>query len=197
MSIAIVSASSRSAGPWACRRPPTTSAPAGAVALVSVEDERLLAVIRRRTRPTTRPTGTGGRGRRCYGPARPAALPGAAADAQRTGSRARSGVGSRGGPRSPIRTRSAAPDLVERDFTASAPEPPVGRRFHVSALLGGRRLLQLRDRRVQRGCRRLAAGVPHAHRPGARRAADGARARASPAPTSELVAHSDAGSQYT
>ena len=57
----------------------------------------------------------------------------------------------------------------------------------------GVRVLRVRDRRVLADDRRLAAGRPHAHRPRARRAADGARARASPALTSQLVAHTDAG----
>ena len=46
MSIALASASSRSAGPWACRRPPTTSARRASALRASVEDERLLEVIR-------------------------------------------------------------------------------------------------------------------------------------------------------
>src|SRR3954471_3679351 len=45
MSIAAVSGSSRSAGSWACRRPPTTSAPAASAAR-AVEDERLVGRIR-------------------------------------------------------------------------------------------------------------------------------------------------------
>ena len=46
MSTAAASASSRSAGPWTCRRPPTTSAPAASGRSAIVEDERLLARIR-------------------------------------------------------------------------------------------------------------------------------------------------------
>ncbi len=38
-----------------------------------------------------------------------------------------------------------AADLVKRDFTAQAPDRVVGGRFHVSALLGRPRVLQLRD----------------------------------------------------
>ena len=45
-SIAAASASSRSAGPWACRRPPTTSAPPAQRSARAVEDERLLERIR-------------------------------------------------------------------------------------------------------------------------------------------------------
>ena len=67
------------------------------------------------------------------------------------------------------------PDLVERDFSAAAPEPALGRRLHLPALLGGRRVLRLRDRRLLPQGRRLAARLPHAHRPRPRRAADGAR----------------------
>src|SRR5207244_6070204 len=42
-------------------------------------------------------------------------------------------------------------------------------------LLGRRRLLRVRDRRVQQDGRRLAVRRAHAHRPRPRRAADGAR----------------------
>ena len=49
------------------------------------------------------------------------------------------------------------------------------RRFHLPALLGGRRLLLVRDRRLQPPDRRLAVRRPHAHRPRPRRAPDGAR----------------------
>ena len=89
------------------------------------------------------------------------------------------------------------PDLVERDFSAEAPKPALGRRLHLPALLGGRPVLLLRDRRLQPQGRRLAARLPHAHRPRARRAADGARRSASPAPTSSWWHHTDRGSQYT
>ncbi len=83
MSIAIASVSSRSAGPWACRRPPTISAPAASGAPATVEDERLLAVIRETHKaelrglrvPTDVEGAQTGRGDR-------AALPGAAADAR-------------------------------------------------------------------------------------------------------------------
>ena len=40
---------------------------------------------------------------------------------RRAGSGARSGAGSRGGPRTPTRRRGERPDLVERDFTAVGP----------------------------------------------------------------------------
>ena len=46
MRIAAASASSRSAGSWACRRPPTTSAPPAQRSARAVEDERLLERIR-------------------------------------------------------------------------------------------------------------------------------------------------------
>ena len=46
MSIAVASGSSRSAGPWACRRPRTTSEPPASAPRAQVEDERLLARIR-------------------------------------------------------------------------------------------------------------------------------------------------------
>jgi hypothetical protein len=69
-----------------------------------------------------------------------------------------------------------SPDLVRRDFTAEHPNQVVGRGFHVFALLGGRFVLQLRDRCVQPDARRLAVGVKHAQNAGARRSTDGARA---------------------
>ena len=45
-STAAASGSSRSAGPWACRRPPTTSAPPASARRARLEDERLLERIR-------------------------------------------------------------------------------------------------------------------------------------------------------
>ena len=51
------------------------------------------------------------------------------------------------------------PDLVKRDFTATAPTA-CGRRFHVSAHLGGARLLRVHHRRVLADDRRLAARHP-------------------------------------
>jgi putative transposase len=45
MSTAAASASSRSAGPWACRRPPTTSAQSGHRSARAIADERLLERI--------------------------------------------------------------------------------------------------------------------------------------------------------
>ena len=184
MSIAIASASSRSAGPWACRRPPTTTAPRGERSARTVEDERLLAVIRETHKANYEAYGY----RRTWKALRRAGETAPRCQVQRL-MRAHGiqGAKRRGKPwRTTTRTRPppGARDLVKRDFTASAPEPLVGRRFHVSALLGGRSSLQLRDRRVQPPDRRLAARGPHAHRPRARRAADGARDPASPALTS-------------
>ena len=87
-------------------------------------------------------------------------------------------------------------DLVERDFSRE----PAGRALvcglHLPALLGRRRLLRLRDRRLQPCDRRLAVRRAHAHRPRPRRAADGARSTRAGADVA-LVHHSDAGSQYT
>ena len=98
---------------------------------------------------------------------------------------------------SPTRTRQRRPDLVQRDFTAARARPAVGRGLHLSALLGGRGLLRVRDRRLQPPDRRLAVRVAHAHRPRPRRAADGAGDQRAPAPTSGSSHHTDAGSQYT
>jgi putative transposase len=66
------------------------------------------------------------------------------------------------------------PDLVNRDFTASAPNELWVADF-VSALLGGARVLQLRDRRVQPQDRGLAVRGPYAHHARARRATNGAQ----------------------
>ena len=65
-----------------------------------------------------------------------------------TGSRAPSAAASRGAPRSRPAARSGRPDLVQRDFTADAPERALGRRLHLPALLGGRRVLRVRHRRL-------------------------------------------------
>ena len=67
------------------------------------------------------------------------------------------------------------PDLVNRDFTARRPDRAVAGRSDLSALLGGPRVLQLRDRRLQPPRRGLAVRAPHAHHAGSRRVADGAR----------------------
>ena len=85
-------------------------------------------------------------------------------------------------------------DLVKRDFAASAPN-----RLWVSAIslicaAGGHCLLQLRDRCVLADDRGLAAGSEHAHHARARRAPDGVGADESLGHF-ELV-HMDAGSQY-
>ena len=66
-------------------------------------------------------------------------------------------------------------DLVERDFAASRPDELWFADFTYLRLLGRRRLLRLRDRRLQPRDRRLAVRSAHAHRPRPRRAADGAR----------------------
>ena len=158
MSIAIASGSSRSAGPWACRRPRTTSAPTGERSARAVEDERLLErdprdaqAQLRGLRVSADVEGAAARRR-----ARPA-LPGAAADGASTGSRARSGAASRGGRPSPTRRPRGARIWSSATSPPSAPNRLWVGGFHVSALLGGRRVLQLRDRRVQPDGRRLAA----------------------------------------
>jgi hypothetical protein len=74
----------------------------------------------------------------------------------------------------PDATATRSPDLVNRDFTADRPDALWGRRLHLPALLRGNGVLQLHHRRVQPARHRLAVRGPHAHRPRARRAADGA-----------------------
>jgi len=62
------------------------------------------------------------------------------------------------------------PDLVDRDFTAEAPNRLWVADFTHLRTLGRGGLLQLRDRRLLPQGRRLAAGHQHAHRPRPRRA---------------------------
>ena len=53
------------------------------------------------------------------------------------------------------------PDLVAAGFHRNGAGPPVGRRLHVSADVGGQGVLQLHDRRVLADDRRLAASPRH------------------------------------
>ena len=120
-----------------------------------------------------------------------------AADARATASRAPSGAASRGGPRRPTRRRSGRPISSSATSRAARPERALGRGLHLPALLGGRRLLQLRHRRLQPRGRRLAvrratcAPTSSSTRCGWRSHA------AQPGADVELVHHTDAGSQYT
>ena len=81
----------------------------------------------------------------------------------------------------PWRTTTADPeaqrasDLVKRDFTATAPDRLWVGDFTYLRSWEGRQLLLVHHRRVLTDDRRLADRPPHAHQPGARRAADGAR----------------------
>ena len=143
----------------------------------SVEDERLLERDPRDARgQLLRRTAIGGCGRRSLAPA--SSVPRCRVQRLMAANRIQ-GAKRRG---KPWRTTEADPaglrpaDLVERDFTATAPNRLWVGRFHLSALLGGRPVLQLRDRCVQS---RMVVGwqlaAQHAHHAGARRAADGAR----------------------
>ena len=151
ISIASASGSSRSAGPWTCRRPRTTSRATAQRSERAVEDERLLGVIRVTHKQNYEAYGY----RRMW-----KALGRAGETAPRCQvQRLMAANGIQGAKRrgKPWRTTTPDPDatrprdLVNRDFTAQAPNRLWVRRFHVSALLGGRRLLQLRDRRVLAG----------------------------------------------
>ena len=116
------SGSSSSAGPWACRRPRTTSAPRASAQRASSRTSGCWRSSARSTRPTTRPTATAARGRRCCAPAsrsprcqvqrlmREHGIQGA----KRRGKPWRTTISD------PNATRPA--DLVERDFTAAAPD---------------------------------------------------------------------------
>ncbi len=73
----------------------------------------------------------------------------------------------------PTRLPTRAPDLVERDFTAAAPNRLVGERPHLCRHLGGCRLRLLHHRRLLPHDRRLACRRAHAHRHGPRRPRDG------------------------
>ena len=145
MSIASASGSSRSAGPWACRRPPTTSGRPESTPARAVEDERLLGVIeelhaanycaygsRRMWKALLREGEQVGRSR-VERLMRQNAIQGA----KRRGK--------------PWRTTEADPaalrsrDRVQRDFTASRPDREVVCGLHVSALLGGPGVLQFRS----------------------------------------------------
>jgi hypothetical protein len=70
MSTVAASASSRSAGPWTCRRPPTISAPRGSGRPGRWRTSGCFSGSARCTRPTTTPTATDAPGRPCLGPAR-------------------------------------------------------------------------------------------------------------------------------
>ena len=89
-----------------------------------------------------------------------------------------------------------APDLVNRNFTAERPERVVGHRPDLRADAVGDGLRVLHRRRVLPADRRLAGRVEHAHRDGPRRARDGPLVTRRPRLVG-LVAHSDAGSQFT
>ena len=151
MSTAAASASSRSAGLWACRRPPTTSAPPASARPRPVEDERLLGASASCTPPTTTPTATG-------------ALEGAAARRRADVGRDRvkrlmrahgiQGAKRRGKPwrttiADPAATRGARPRRARLHRRAAG--RAVGGGLHLPALLGGPGVLQLRHRRLSAG----------------------------------------------
>ncbi len=60
-----------------------------------------------------------------------------------------------------------AADLVQRQFTASRPQPDLGGRFHVRSDLAGVRVRRVRDRRVLAPHRGLAGPAHDGRRPGA------------------------------
>ena len=70
--------------------------------------------------------------------------------------------------------RHAAAGPRQPQLQRRSPRSTVGRGLLLFALLGGRGVLQLRHRRLLAPHRGLAVHQPQAHRPGARRAADGA-----------------------
>ena len=136
----------------------------------AVEDERLLAVIRSCTRPTIWPMGTGGCGRRCTAPVRRV---GRCRVQRLMAANGIVGAKRRGKPwrttkpdPAAVRPRGSGQAGLHRGRAGSL----MGRGFHVSAVLGGGRLFQLRDRRVLPHDRRLAARCQHAQHAGARRA---------------------------
>jgi transposase InsO family protein/transposase-like protein len=192
---AAASGSSRSAGPWACRRPRTTSGPRASAQPRAVEHERLLGVTRATHKKNYEATGTG-------------ALEGAAAGRERVPrcqvQRLMREHEIRGAKRrsKPWRPTKADPDarrpadLVNRNFTATAPNPVVGRGSVVSALLGRRRLLGVRDRRFSR----RVVGWQLASHMRTDLVLDALRmalCTRQPGADFRLFAHTDRGSQYT
>ena len=176
MSTAAVSGLSRSAGPWACRRPPTTSARPARARRVAVEDERLLERIERaaggqlsrlRLPAQLESASAGGRAGR--------SRPGQAADAnpRHPGRQAQGQAVAH----HPVQSRGVAPARPCRaQLHRRRAEPALGRRLVLSALLGGAGVLRVRARRLQPQGGGLAARRPHAHHLGPRRTADGALA---------------------
>jgi transposase InsO family protein len=92
-----------------------------------------------------------------------------------------------------------APDLLDRDFTATRTQPQMGHRLHLLQDVVGFRLRRVRDRLLLPGHRGVARRDGEGHRDGDHGAEDGvvaARSRRPPS-RSRVVHHSDAGSQYT
>ena len=120
MSIAAASGSSRSAGPWACRRPPSTVARPASAQLARSRTSGCSSVIRRRTRRTTTPMATGGSGRRCCAPARVSRAAGS--------QRLMAANGIRGAKRrgKPWRTTKADPHAARARISCSATSPRRG-----------------------------------------------------------------------
>jgi putative transposase len=119
-----------------------------------------------------------------------------------TGARAPNGAASRGGPRTVNPIAQRRPDLVQRDFTADEPNRlRVGDLSYLRCWEGAVYFAFVIDA-FQPPDPRLAARRSHAHRPGPRRAADGARdtgrsGHRAPGAEVRLGAHADRGSQYT
>ena len=179
MSTAAVSGLSRSAGLWACRRPPLPARD-GARSARRVEDERLSADRAAARGQLLTPTATGAAGGASARGRAGRSRPGQAADAP-TASRAPSAEASRGAPPGPIPRRAPA-------RPGRAHFPPAGRTGSGSptcptALLGGAGVLRVRARRLQPQGGGLAARRPHAHHLGPRRLRM-ALWHAGPAPTS-------------
>ena len=86
----------------------------------------------------------------------------------------RGAAGQEGPHHDPGLARRRGPaDLVDRDFTATAPEPAVGRRLHLRRDLVRHRLRRVRLRRLLPPDRGLAGSHHDDHRPGPRHPRDG------------------------
>ena len=197
MSTAAASGSSRSAGPWACRRPPTTSAPP---AERSARRSRTSGCSRGSKSCTPRNYYAYGYRRTWKALLRAGETVGRDRVKRLMRAHGIQGAKRRGKPwrtTTPDPRAQRRPDLVQRDFSADAARRAVGRRLHLPALLGGRWCSSASSSTPS------AAGSSAGSSPSHMRTdlvLDALRMALDPPPAGadvELVHHSDAGAQYT
>ena len=197
MSIVTASRSSRSAGPWACRRPPTTGARTGEWSARAVEDERLLELIRETHKANYFAYGY----RRMWKALRRLGENVPRCRVQRL--MAEHGIQGAKRRGKPWRTTKAdpralrSPDLVKRDFTAERPNALWVCDFTYLRCWEGVLYFSFVIDVFSPDGRRLAAGLPTCARRWCSTRCGWRSGSASPAPTSRSWHHSDAGSQYT